>query len=120
MNESSRADLVLAFRAAKKHLSATRKDSATKSEFICWALGNARRAGKITEEQMAAAHRLIQARIGGRTTLSDWLRCLHPELTEAVHQDYVQQSGRQAQITRRAWLNALVEEFSLPAVPDAA
>lgn len=111
-NKDERASLVKAFRAAKKYLSPTRFDKHDMCEYICWALDKAFERDGVTAWERNAAKTLVAKRLGGIPTLKDWMCAKHPELRGEMVHDYVENKGRKMQETRKAWLNAMIEEFS--------
>lgn len=115
MNNADRKALARAFSAAKDHLSPTCEDSRSKSEFICLALRNAMSVAKITESEFRMARAIIESRLKGRDTFTDWLICDSGVPRVHVTYDRNENDGRQAQITRAAWLDSLIAEFSSPA-----
>lgn len=106
------ANLAKAFKAAKRHLSDTTRDTKDKKEFICWALRVAMRNGKITTNEYWEAKSIINSRIEGLGTFNAWIENKYPKLAVAINMDRSYNSGRQMQITRKAWLDSLIKEFS--------
>jgi hypothetical protein len=110
-----RKEIAAAFRAARDYLSETRHETTTRSEFICWALGNANEDDKISFTTASAARAVISERLCGHATLSDWIKFRHPALLTEMMTDFSTSEGQKMQATRLAWLNSLIEEFSQPA-----
>ena len=93
--EQQRKDLYAAFKAAESYLE--------KQGFLCWAVVEAHRAGKITESQQELAKNLIEHRIHPPHTVGTWLNRSAgvPDLTRKAMKAY-----------RKRWLASLVKEFS--------
>lgn len=95
--KQQRKDLYKAFKAAQPYLE--------EQGFVCWALGDAYKVGKITTEQQKLAKRLINDRIHPHYTVGTWLnrsagipdRLFTPKAMEAY---------------RKRWLESLIKEFS--------
>ena len=95
--KQQRRDLHKAFKAAEPYLE--------KQGFLCWALGIAYTAGRITTGQQELAKNLIEHRICPYHTVGTWLNrsvgVPNEELTHPAVQTY-----------RKRWLASLIEEFS--------
>lgn len=110
---SDRPGLVRAFRAAKLHLSPSRFKGNDKSEFICWAINGARRAGEISAEERDLAKRVIESRLGDYIELVSWLLAPSSPVRGLVLDDRYS-GGYKLQLHRQAWLDLLIAEFSDP------
>lgn len=104
--------LAAAFKAAIPYLARklSEEKSSDRTEFICHALWNAKRAGKIKADLMERARGIVMKRLDGCGTLNTWME--EKIGCEAVQTDQHNNDQRKMQATRLAWLNSLVEEFS--------
>lgn len=102
--------LAKAFKAAKKFLRGPDLDP-DKIKFICYAICTARDAGAITADQCFRARTLVLERLGGFTTLEQWLYQKVPQYPRALYLNAVSAKER-VQSTRHAWLDSLIREFS--------
>ena len=95
--KQQRRDLHKAFKAAQPYLE--------KQGFLCWAVVEAHRAGKITESQQELAKCLLANRICPHHTVGTWLNrsagVPNKELTPKAMKAY-----------RKRWLASLIKEFS--------
>ncbi len=92
-----RRDLHKAFKAAESYLE--------KQGFLCWAVVEAHRAGKITESQQELAKNLIEHRIHPHHTVGTWLN-----RSAGIPDKKITSKAMKAY--RERWLAALVKEFS--------
>ena len=95
--KQQRRDLHKAFKAAQPYLE--------KQGFICWAVSEAHKAGKIDPEQVALAKSLIEHRIHPYATVYSWLRS-----GAGVPDKKITPKAMRAY--RERWLASLVKEFS--------
>lgn len=105
------AGLAKAFAAALPFLADTFNHPEGKCIFICHALDKAAILNRRSGGHRARAEALIVARLGKCQTMSDWLEC-HDDLYMEVRADRFYNNGRKVQAHRKAWLEALVKEFS--------
>lgn len=90
------------FRDAKKYL---RKDENSNGElFICYAINIAMIHRKVKTSQYLLAQQIVMSRLGGCTSVSDWLRT-HPD----VNNHDLTIDNRQAY--RHRWLDHLADEW---------
>lgn len=104
--------LAHAFKEALVYLSDTSEDKGGRYEYICWALREATLQNKITTTTYQAAKALINRRIQGHSTFSNWMESYYPWLIDSIADDWRYNNSRKMQETRRAWLNALIKELS--------
>lgn len=114
MNKQTRMKIYKAFVAAKDHLVTADEHyrtgyDETKSRYICFALSEAWRAGKITHAADWAASQVVTARLVPHSYVEDYLKSigvisssgyLTPD-EKGLVQDF-----------RHLWLDALIKEFS--------
>ena len=87
------------------HLGHSTRDR--KTQHICFALDDAKKAGEITVAQRDAATAVIEYRLGIHVTVGGWLHHVH-----GVPLGKLKSNGRKLQATRHAWLDSLIKEFS--------
>lgn len=110
-------EIVQALRVARRYLSSSSYEcfdtgSSKKKIFICNALKKAFEYGDIELSAVRLTTRLILNRIHPYNNLSMWLTKTHPSLHREVDQDERFESGVRIQKYRRAWMNALIAEFT--------
>lgn len=114
--ESEVGDALIAagFAAAKKHLcEAINAESDTgKCTFICLAIECAESKGEISHGQSVQCRDIIGRRLKGIGTLQGWLRANVRGIAHEIMVDERIYGGRKMQVTRMAWLDSLIEEFS--------
>ena len=91
--KQQRRNLHKAFKAAQPYLE--------EQFFLCWAVVEAHRAGKITESQQDLAKNLIEHRIHPHFAVGRSVGVPNKELTPKAMKAY-----------RKRWLESLIKEFS--------
>lgn len=106
----NRKEIAKAFKEAKNYLSPTLRDQWLKHEFICHALNEAHKQGKISLRSAADAEEVIMDRVGDDAlTACNWLR---DAIGEKAVDEAMRQNPNALQEWRHRWLDSLIEEFS--------
>lgn len=97
------------FKEAKKHLIATRYEQAVpqKYMYICNALEQLKGTCQHRIEDIENAQYIINERLAPERTLENWLENTMHIVLDASDELFVKM-----QVTRQAWLDSLVKEFS--------
>jgi hypothetical protein len=97
---------VYVLKRAKEVLSHKRSDlKRGKVTFICHAIETLHRSHPIEVFELTA---LISHRLNGRSTYTSWLNDAYP----GVYPVYYDINYKQIQLSRHAWIDSLIEEFS--------
>lgn len=109
--KQQRAALAQAFRHAKTSLQWRYRSK--KTAVICFALDDAERMGKISDDTNALAHDIISERmgLGCFSCYEDWLWVHHQALYRQTLKCDLSRHPK-AYAARQAWLNSLIKEFS--------
>lgn len=110
----SRAAIADRFTQAKKFLwDGKPGGERANAHYVCWAIDRASGFGKPELRIAGACKAIITERLGGLSSLADWLRHHHYEDWALAHRKLKSADlYLKLQVTRHAWLDSLIEEFS--------
>lgn len=111
MDKAQRLKIAEGFKAAKKQLAHDYIDRA-KQKMICFALNQACGYGAMDEATMYACKDVIEERLNGHSTYGEWVVYEGGIEHRALTADHTNNSGRQRQAGRHAWVDSLIAEFS--------
>jgi hypothetical protein len=82
------------------------------SEYLCFAIQRSSQIIPRSKKGESYLLNLIRERLESWPTYTGWLSRTYPELGNAVYWDYTDGYGKQAQLSRHAWLDSLIQEFA--------